>query len=191
MIDMKKAAVLLATGFEEGEALFIVDILRRANLTCDMVSIEDSLHLVGSHQIKVEADKRLTADINDYDMIILPGGLPGAENLRDDRTVIATVQTFNEEGKFVAAMCAAPIVLHKAGIVAGRTLTSYPGAAYKELLAETNYKEEIVVVDGNMITSRGPATTFAFAYTLVDLLGGDSSVLKEKMLYNMLEKSYQ
>jgi len=91
--------------------------------------------------------------------------------------------------KFIAPICAAPIILEKAGIIKGRRITSYPGDEYTTLLKEANYLEDIVVVDDHLITSRGPATVLAFAYTLVDVLGGNSSLLKQGMLYNMVKES--
>lgn len=183
---MKKVALLLANGFEEGEALFVVDILRRANITCDMVSIKDK-GVTGSHSITVLADK-LIQEIhsNDYDMIVLPGGQPGADNLRDSKEVITLIQEMNQKNKLIAAICAAPQVLEKARINQNKKVTSYPAEKYREILKESNYQEELVVVDNNIITSRGPATTLPFAYQLVEILGGNSKELKEKMLYNDL-----
>lgn len=182
----KKTAILLAEGFEEGEALFTVDVLRRANMVCDMVSVAGTPTVEGSHAIVVKADKVLDDCIGEYDMIILPGGLPGATHLRDNQKVIAAIQAFQQEGKWIGAICAAPMVLQKAGIHKGRTLTSYPDDKYRALFPDADYREEIVVVDGNLITSRGPATTLPFAYALVDVLGGDSASLRKSMLFDML-----
>lgn len=159
----KRAAMLLATGYEEGEALFVVDILRRANIPCDIVSVEGTSEVAGSHAIVAKADKVLDAGILDYDMLILPGGLPGATNLRDNPQVVEAVQAFDREGKWIGAICAAPMVLQKAGVHKGRTLTSYPDDKYRNLFSEADYREELVVIDGNLITSRGPATTLPFA----------------------------
>jgi 4-methyl-5(b-hydroxyethyl)-thiazole monophosphate biosynthesis len=186
---MRKVAVFLAEGFEEGESLFVIDILRRAGFQCDSVSIKEEM-VKGSHDIVVKADKIINDEIKDYDMIVLPGGLPGAANLRDDERVIDLVKYFDKAPeKFVAAICAAPMVLERAGIIKGRTITSYPGEKYTTLLKEANYVEDIVVIDDHLITSRGPATTLPFAYALVDALGGNSSVLKQGMLYNMVRES--
>ena len=95
------------------------------------------------------------------------------------------VQYFARENKYIGAICAAPIVLHQAGILNGRKMTSYPGEKYESLFTEADYQDKVVVVDGKLITSRGPATTLPFAYEIVKLLGGDSEALKEKMLYPM------
>lgn len=186
---MSKIAVFLAEGFEEGESLFVIDILRRAGFQCDSVSINEEM-VKGSHDIIVKADKIINDEIKEYDMIVLPGGLPGATNLRDDERVIELVKYFDKAPeKFVAAICAAPIILEKAGIINGRTMTSYPGEKYTELFKEANYVDDIVVIDDHLITSRGPASTMPFAYALIDVLGGDSSKLKQGMLYNMVRES--
>ncbi len=183
---MKKVAVMLAEGFEEGESMLVIDIMRRAGFLCNGISLGDD-YVKGSHNIVVKADAKIQDGLEDYDMIVLPGGLPGATNLRDSADVIHWVQEFNEiDGKYVAAICAAPMVLKEAGIVKGRTLTSYPADKYREMFKESDYREETVVIDGELITSRGPATTFPFAFTLVDVLGGNSSEIKNKMLYHLL-----
>ena len=184
---MKKVAVLLATGFEEGEALFVVDILRRANIRCDILSADGKPQVTGSHAITVIADRILDGSIDDYDMIVLPGGMPGAANLKDNANVLEAVQRFSRNpDKFVAAICAAPMVLAEAGVTLGKRLTSYPGAKYRNLFQDSEYVEDPVVVDGNLITSRGPATVLPFAFALVDILGGNSAPIREDMLYNYL-----
>lgn len=180
---MKKIAVFLAEGFEEIEALTVVDVLRRAGLECKTVGVT-GMEVTGSHGIPVKVDVPIIYDLSDFDMIVLPGGLPGATNLRANPYVIEYVKAFAADpSKFVAAICAAPQVLYEAGISTGRTLTSYPGANFDEMFADANYVQDAVVVDGNIITSRGPFTALAFAYQLVDLLGGDSETLKKAMLY--------
>lgn len=192
----KKAAVLLANGFEEGEALLVIDVLRRAGFVCDGVSVEDEV-VRGSHGIRVFSDLLLeNAERESYDLLVLPGGLPGADTLRDSEAVLAWVRAFAaDRTKLVAAICAAPQVLAKAGVTAGRRVTSYPGEKYRALFADSDYvddnrqTEEGVVVDGNLITSRGPATTLPFAYRLVELLGGDADALREGMQYKALKQS--
>lgn len=183
---MKKVAVMLADGFEEVEALTVVDIIRRANIKCDMVSISN-IEVKGAHDIVVKADKIISEEVKEYDVIVLPGGMPGATNLRDNEDVINLVKWFNDNNKIVAAICAAPIVLGKAEIIEGKNITSYPG--FESELTKGNYKENHVVVDGNIITSRGPATAMLFAYKILELLQCDKwKDLSEGMLFNSLIK---
>lgn len=176
---MKKAAVLVAPGFEEGETLTIVDIIRRANLQCDMFGFDDVV--MGGHKIQVQCDKRLSAEVIDYDMVILPGGYDGAANLRDSKMVMTILQEMNKKNKYICAMCAAPIVLERANLLVDKNYTAYSG--YDKKIKQGYYLEDKVVIDGNIVTSRGPATVYAFAYKLVDLLGGDSLAVKKRMVY--------
>lgn len=186
---MKKIGMLLAKGYEEGESLFVVDTLRRAGMEVFIVSVNSTETVKGCHAIEVKADISLNKEVKDFDMIILPGGMPGASNLKDNPEVIKLVQYFMDNNKYVAAICAAPMVLAKANVVKERTLTSYPGEKYKDLFQDSNYiEDEIVVVDDHLITSRGPATTLPFAYKLVEVLGGDAEKLKEGMLYNLVNQ---
>ena len=176
---MDKVAVMLAQGFEEIEALTVVDVLRRANITCDMVGFEEQV--TGSHAIQVRADRVFDGDLSEYDMIVLPGGMPGSAHLRDNEQLIAELQKCEQVGKKVAAICAAPIVLNRAGLLKDKGFTCYDGV--QEQIADGHYRKETVVVDGHLTTSRGPATALAFAYNLVEQLGGDADALREAMLY--------
>ena len=182
---MKKIAVFLADGFEEIEALTPVDILRRAGFTCHTVGVTGPV-VTGSHGIAVKADLALADDLEGYDMVVCPGGLPGAVNLRECPEVIRLVQLFaRDPEKKVAAICAAPQVLAKAGITAGRHVTSYPGADLEALFADAHYHtDRAVIVDGDLITSRGAGTAMEFAFTLVDELGGNSKPLRDGMMYS-------
>ncbi|WP_106449596.1 DJ-1 family glyoxalase III [Trichococcus alkaliphilus] len=177
---MTKVAVLVAPGFEEGETLTIVDILRRASIECDMVGLSEEV--TGGHDITVRCDKVLYPTFTqDYEMVVLPGGYEGAVNLRDDERVIATLKEMQRADKYIAAMCAAPIVLERANLLEDKAYTAYVG--YDKKIASGHFKEDIVVVDGKLITSRGPATAYAFSYALVDILGGDSAAVKDRMVY--------
>ena len=176
---MAKVAVILADGFEEIEALTVVDVLRRANITCHMVGFE--AQVTGSHAIQVQADRVFDGDLSDYDLIVLPGGMPGSAHLRDNEQLIAELQKCEQVGKKIAAICAAPIVLNRAGLLKDKEFTCYDGV--QEQIADGHYRKETVVVDGQLTTSRGPATAFAFAYNLVEQLGGDANGLREAMLY--------
>lgn len=190
MSEQKKIAVMLAQGYEEGESLFLTDILRRAGFYAETVSITDNRMVTGAHGITVQSDRVLPGneeEIGLFDMIILPGGMPGAANLKACPAVIKLISDFDRKGKWIGAICAAPMVLAEAGISRGRRLTSYPADSYRALFTDADYREETVVVDRNLITSRGPATTLPFAYTIVDCLGGDSAPLKKGMLYQEMK----
>lgn len=186
---MKRILVLLANGFEEVEALTVVDLLRRKNVICDTCSIKDE-KVVGAHRVVVEADKKFDEikNFDSYDGVVIPGGMPGATNLRDNDGVIKLVKEFNQKEKIVAAICAGPIVLERADILAGKNITSYPG--FEEELKYSNYKENIVVQDGNIITARGPATAVYFALKILENLIDDNEVkdLKKELLLDMVEK---
>ncbi len=186
---MKKIACFLADGFEEGEALFTVDILKRAGFQVDTLAIKDQM-VTGAHDIPVKADRLLGDEkLEDYDLVFLPGGIPGAPNMRDDERVISIVKAFAADpDKYVAAICAAPIVLAKADVVKGRKVTSNPGEAVVKAVkdAGADYQDVIVAVDDGFITSRGPATLFPFAFAIIDALGGDSKAVKDGLLYPML-----
>ncbi|MFR1449649.1 MAG: DJ-1 family glyoxalase III [Beduini sp.] len=176
---MKKAAIIMAPGFEEGETLTIVDIIRRANLQCDIFGFDKVVQ--GGHNICVQSDQLLSEAIIDYDMIILPGGYDGAMNMKNSEELINILHKMNEKQKYICAMCAAPIVLEKANLLVDKNYTAYIG--YDQKIKQGCYLEDIVVIDGNIVTSRGPATAYAFAYKLVDLLGGDSLAVKKRMIY--------
>ncbi|HEM6371677.1 DJ-1/PfpI family protein [Streptococcus suis] len=177
---MVKVAVLFAEGFEEIEALVPVDIFRRAGFQCDMIGLS-GLEVNGSHAITISVDKLFNGDLSEYDLIVLPGGMPGSMNLRDDDRLIAELQKAVSDGKRVAAICAAPIVLERAGLLKNRTFTCYPGK--EEEIQSGIHLTDSVVVDGQIITSRGAGTSFDFAYKLVDLLGGNGKSLAQAMVY--------
>lgn len=180
-----KVIVFLADGFEEVEALTVVDYLRRMNIVVDTVSITKENIVKGAHNISIFTDKTLDEiiDIDSYDAVIIPGGLPGATNLRDDQKVIDFVKKINDNRKLVAAICAGPIVLERADIIKGKNITSYPG--FDKELNSGNYIEQNVVRDENIITARGPALAVDFAIEIVKYLLGEENArkLKNNILY--------
>jgi len=186
---VKKVLLLLAEGFEEVEAFTTVDYLRRMDIIVDTCSINGEKRVTGAHRITVEADKDLNEihSIKNYDGMVIPGGLPGATNLRDNGRVIELVQDFNKEGKLLAAICAGPIVLQRAGIIKGKKVTSYPG--FDNDLKEGIYTDELVVQDGNIITARGPAVAVYFAIKIVENLVGKEKgeELGKDILLDMVE----
>jgi 4-methyl-5(b-hydroxyethyl)-thiazole monophosphate biosynthesis len=169
---MKRVLVPLAEGFEELEAVTIIDVLRRAGIDVVVASLGDS-PVAGSHGIRIAADTPLGALAEQqFDMIALPGGMPGAEHLKKDARIAELVNRLRGEGKPVAAICAAPMVLAAAGVLDGRRATSYPG--FLKDAMQTTVVDEAVVSDDGIITSRGPDTALDFALALVvELAGAD------------------
>lgn len=167
---MKTALVILAPGFEEIEAFTVVDILRRGKVNVVVAGLVER-PIEGRSGIRALADGSLEAvDPGALDMVVLPGGMPGAKHLREDPRVLRIVEDLHRRGKFTAAICAAPTVLSAAGLLKGRRVTSFP--TVKDELPETRYSEERVVVDGTIITSRAPGTAMEFAMKLLELLQG-------------------
>lgn len=177
---MVKAAVIAAPGLEEGETLTIVDILRRANLECDLIGLKKEIE--GGHGITMVCDSILDETVAKYDMIILPGGYGGVESMCSSKQLLEILQKMDKQNKHICAICAAPYVLDQAGLLEGRTFTAYPG--YDKKIPHGNFVEDEVVVDGNLVTSRGPATVYAFSYKLADLLHANSKAVKDRMLYS-------
>ena len=164
--------VPLAEGFEEIEAVTVIDLLRRAGIEVRTAALAGE-RVTGSHGIAVVADIGIgDAVAADYDMIVLPGGMPGAEHLKRDRRVIALLQDFAREGRYTAAICAAPGVLAHAGLLDGRRATSFPGFLGPESAPGITLSENAVVVDGKVVTSRGPGTAIEFSLALIELLAG-------------------
>lgn len=188
---MTKVAVVFAPGCEEVEGLSIVDVLRRMNIETTMVGLED-LHVPGAHGIELTCDQVMDDRLLDYDVVAFPGGRGGAEKLRDNQRLEQLMQKRNQNGKWDAAMCAAPIALAKYGLLDGRNYTCFPGIneEVERLAHDAHFKENITVVDqaGKVITSRGPATALAFAYQIAEVLGYDTKQIKHEMLYDYLLK---
>lgn len=169
----RRVLVPLAQGFEELEAVTIVDILRRAGLEVVVASLAGGT-VTGSHGIRIEADAVLADVVDaDFDAIALPGGMPGADNLKRDPRIAALVRRLHGAGRPVAAICAAPMVLDAAGVLDGRRATSYPG--FLKDAAKARVVDEAVVADGGVITSRGPGTALDFALALVAELAGPAA----------------
>lgn len=167
---MKKVLIPLAPGFEEVEALACVDILRRAGAEVTLAGTVDGL-ITGRNQIKVAPDA-LLENVKDaqFDMIVLPGGAQGTENLKKDERIKKIINEHFAGGRLTTAICAAPTVLAKAGVTKGRKITSHPSVRAE--LKEAIISEDRVVKDGNIITSQGPGTALEFAFALVEALFG-------------------
>ncbi len=179
---MAKVVVPLADGFEEIEAVTIIDVLRRAGIEVTVAGLHSG-SVEGAHRITVLADTTIDMITSaDFDMIVLPGGQPGSDNLNADDRVRALVRDFHLKGKLTGAICAAPYVLAGAGILEGKKATSYP--SYSEKLGGAIYQEQTVVEDGKILTSRGPGTAVYFALAIVERLAGreKANAVRESML---------
>ena len=172
---MKRVAIMIADSCEEVEALTVVDMLRRAKMNIDMVSISNCLEVTGSHQITFQANRKIAEmDVEAYDAVILPGGMPGTIHLKEDKKVLQMVADFYQKKKLVAAICAAPTVLAAAGILADKKATCYPGMEEGLVNAQVIYEQE-VVRDGNIITSQGLGTAIPFSLAIISYLSGEES----------------
>ncbi len=178
---MKNVAVLLAPGFEEIEAITVIDVLRRAEVQVTVAGLREG-EITGSHDITVRPDTTLdNIQPEGFDMVVLPGGLPGTDHLREDPRVIAFLQDMANAGKHTCAICAAPTVLKTAGVADGKSLTSHP--IVEEDLKGFDYRQDRVVVDGSVVTSRGAGTAMEFALELVRILvGSDKADLLAQLM---------
>jgi len=167
----KKALVILADGFEETEAITPIDILRRAGMDVTIAFIGKT-SVKGAHDINILADKNINEVDTDFDVCVLPGGMPGAANLAASGKVQNIIREMDKNKKLIAAICASPaIVLGPMGILKNKTATCYPGME-NQFDSDVEFREEKVVVDGNIITSRGVGTSLLFSLSIVEYLFG-------------------
>lgn len=181
---MAKVAVFFAPGYEEIEALTVVDILRRAKITTDMISAGDGITVTGSHDIEIRMDKMLSGnEADEYDVIVLPGGLPGTTNLEKNETLMKILDSFYESGKLVAAICAAPSILGHRDMLNGKCACCYPG--FEDELEGAEITDEAVCRDGNIITSRGMGCALDFALEILATLSSAEAAdeMADKILY--------
>lgn len=165
---MAKVYIFLANGFEDVEALIPVDVLRRGGVEVITVSVTGESQVVEtSHQVQIVTDAMFEdCDFSDADLLLLPGGMPGASHLYEHAGVRQAVLAQAEAGKRIAAICAAPaVVLAQLGVLDGKHATCYPG--FENLFTKTQYTADLVTVDGNITTAEGPAAAFPFAYELL------------------------
>lgn len=165
---MSRVLVPLAAGFEDLEAITVTDLLRRAGLTVVIAGLDGQIQR-GSRGVMLQPDTTLEAALtHDFDMLVLPGGQPGTNNLKADARIIGLVQKMVAEGKYVTAICAAPSVLAAAGVLDGKRATSFPGAL--DAYPQVQQQRAAIVEDGKLITSRGPGTAMDFSLTLIERL---------------------
>jgi 4-methyl-5(b-hydroxyethyl)-thiazole monophosphate biosynthesis len=169
---MASALVPLAQGCEELEAVTIIDLLRRAGIEVVTAGLDD-LPVTASRSVVLIPDTTLEDAINRaFDMVVLPGGLPGADHLDQDPRIQTLLKKMAANNKYTAAICTAPKVFASAGLLEGKRATSFPGTLEKLNLTNTTLSAEPVIVDGKVITSRGPGTAMDFALTLIECLVG-------------------
>lgn len=166
---MAKVYEFLATGFEDIEALIPLDIMRRAGIDFKTVSVTGSQMVESAHGVTMKADLLFEdADLSDADLLMLPGGLPGATNLNEHEGLKEALTEQDSKGRMIGAICAAPMVLGGLGLLKGKRATCYPG--FEKYLDGADYTHELYTVDGNITTGEGPAATFPYAYTLLEKL---------------------
>lgn len=180
-----KAVVLFKDGFEELEALSVVDVLRRAQKECVMVGMDD-MKVTSSHGIEISMDQLFDESVYDADVVVIPGGLPGSTSLRDDERVINILKDFNEKNKWIAAICAGPITLQKADVIAGKKFTCSPG--FEQQIPSGIHQDTLTCVDQNIITGRGPAAALKFGYIILEKMGQDPTNISQAMQYPYLYK---
>ena len=183
---MSKLGIFMADGCEEIEGLTVVDLVRRAGIEIEMISVSGEKNVTGSHKIAFQTDvSKADADFASYDGIVLPGGMPGTTHLMEDDTVNRVIKEFATSGKLVAAICAAPSVLSNAGLLEGKKATCYPGVESK--LTGADFVTDPVAKDGNIITSRGLGTAIEFAAEIVAYLLDENVAksLKESIVYGI------
>lgn len=177
----------LATGFEEVEALAPVDILRRGGIEIKTVSITGDLVVESAHGVGIRADLLFDeADLASADLLMLPGGLPGATNLNDHEGLRRALTEHNARGRRIAAICAAPLVLGGLGLLEGRRATCYPG--FEKYMTGATYTAELFTTDGNITTGRGPAAVLPYSYAILEQLAGadTAKAVRDGMIYTQL-----
>lgn len=187
-----KVAVICANGCEEIETLSVVDVLRRLGIECELVGLKRTT-VMGAHDIVLTCDRTLQADVSDYRLVVLPGGSLGAENLTNDAQLQAILKQRKQLGRYNAAICAAPKALAAAGLLDNANYTNFPGVEQEfadQVVGASRLNTPVVVDKGkHVITSRGPATTLAFAFEIAQVVFGlDTKKIKEAMQYTYLEQ---
>lgn len=183
---MAKVYEFIANGTEEIEALTVVDVLRRGGVEIETVSITGSEFVEMSHGVIMKCDTTIEeANLEEADMLLLPGGLPGSTNLLEHEVVRQAFLAHAAKGKRYGAICAAPMVLGDLGLLKGKKATCYPG--FEKYLEGAEYTHELVTIDGNVITGEGPAATLPYSYEILRMFNPDAvEGLKEGMMFNHL-----
>ncbi len=169
---MAKIAIFFATGYEEIEALTVVDLCRRAGLEIDMISVTKEMEVTSSHGVCVKMDLLFEeANLDTYDCLVLPGGMPGTKNLEAHGGLMAAVDAFYQAGKYIAAICAAPSIFGHKGFLQGRAACSYP--SFESHLTGAEVLQAPAVLDGHVLTGRGMGAAIDFGLAIVDIFLGE------------------
>ncbi len=189
MLDSPKVALMMADGTEECEALITLDLLHRASIDCDLISVQKNTAIMSSHEVVIICDSTVQdTDFSQYDAIVLPGGMPGMENLYASSRLIDAIHAFVKEEKLVAAICASPTILAREGLLDGIHSTSYPSFR-KDLVRKGAIVEphKTVVLDGSILTAKGLGCAFDFALAIIKYLKPSFSrgELREQIIYKM------
>lgn len=183
-MSAKKIGMMVAEGYEEVEMLTVVDLLRRAGMTCEIISATGKKELTSSHNVTVLADLLFEdADFDSYDALVIPGGMPGTNNLAAHEGVCGQLKRANAAGKLIGAICAAPTVFGRLGLLEGKRAICYPGM--EDQLTGAKVTVAPAVQDGNIITSRGMGTAIDFGLAIVAYFDGAQAAkaLSEKIVY--------
>ena len=174
---MSKIAIFFAEGYEEIEALAVVDVCRRLKLEIDMVSITEERAVTGAHGISVGMDKVFgEIDCADYDMLVLPGGMPGTRNLEACAPLMEQIDAFYENGKYIGAICAAPFILGRKGLLKGKNATCFPG--FEDELLGANLVEAGVVIAETIVTAKGAGVAWEFGAAICSGITGEEKALQ-------------
>ena len=182
----KKIGMMVANGYEEVEMLTVVDLLRRAGMTCDIISVTGEKELTSSHKVTVMADLLYEeADFDSYDALVIPGGMPGTTTLGKHAGVGGQLKKAYVDGRLIAAICAAPTVFGKLGLLEGKKAICYPGM--EDQLTGAEVTCESAVCDGNIITSRGMGTAIDFGLAILKYYEGEEAAasMAEKIVYEV------
>ena len=181
MIVFNQIFVHLAVGFEEIEAVTIIDVLRRGGLNVCVISVTGNLKVKGSHEIEICADQLFeNVDYSQCDMIVLPGGMPGSKNLYEHEGLRSKILEFGKNGKFIAAICAAPFILGRLGVLQGRKVVCYPG--YESQLTGAIIQDSSVFIDDRIITGKGVGAALEFSLEIVKIAANHEKALQLRKL---------